>query len=404
MKRILEIILLLALIVLLTQIISLIFKNGHRINYNLKVDDKLFNVSEIYKDNYYHIKIEENNYKFNLLLKDSYSKGKKLVRDILYVSNDDMECIYPVTAKKDLNIVCSSNAKVVSYPVVSNKPLVMSFVTELKNKGYNNKSWNSSEPTKDGKISYYKEYLDDYYLYVWKYNGFYTVRDKKFSAYDMFNRDIYNNNLGIVYKDKYIVADYSKKYDFDSLMVFDMNNDTFKKVSFENKLSYNSYYNGVIKDKLYLTDPSNLFQYEINLKSYKAKLIGSKDLNGLYYDKGEWKIINIYDFTKSNLTFKYYDVPTDFGGSNIISNPYKANDVYFYTKNDGVYMYDSISELEKQLFASNNAKSLQTLYGNLYYIIDDTLYVYNDKDGILPLFKNNEFKFNNYNIYGIYLK
>jgi len=67
-------------------------------------------------------------------------------------------------------------------------------------------------------------------------------------------------------------------------------------------------------------------------------------------------------------------------------------------------MYDSISELEKQLFASNNEKSLQTLYGNLYYIIDDTLYVYNDKDGILPLFKNNEFKFNNYNIYGIYLK
>jgi hypothetical protein len=220
----------------------------------------------------------------------------------------------------------------------------------------------------------------------------------------MFNRDIYNNDLGIVYKNKYIVADYSKKYDFDSLMIFDMTNDTFKKVNFDTKLSYNSYYNGIVKDKLYLADPTNLLQYEINLKNHKAKLIGSKDLNGLYYDKGSWGTINIYDFTKDKLKFKYYDIPDMFNESNVIVEAYKSNDVYFYVKNDGIYMYDAISDMSKQLFVVNNVKAPQVSYGNLYYIVDDTLYVYSDKVGTLPLIKNNEFKFNTNNIYGVYIK
>ncbi len=403
MKRVFETIILLAVIILLFQIISLIFKNGHKANYVISVNDKNFSINEVYKDGYYHIAIYENNYRFNLYLKDNYSKSKKIIKDIIYTTGD-MECIYPVTSKKDLNIVCSGGTTVHSYPAVSTKPLVTAFVAELKNKGYKNLSWEKSNPTQDGKISYYQEYLDNYYLYIWKYNGFYTLRNKVPSSYDMFNRDIYNNDLGIVYKNKYIVADYSKKYDFDSLMIFDMTNDTFKKVNFDTKLSYNSYYNGIVKDKLYLADPTNLLQYEINLKNHKAKLIGSKDLNGLYYDKGSWGTINIYDFTKDKLKFKYYDIPDMFNESNVIVEAYKSNDVYFYVKNDGIYMYDAISDMSKQLFVVNNVKAPQVSYGNLYYIVDDTLYVYSDKVGTLPLIKNNEFKFNTNNIYGVYIK
>lgn len=405
MKRVLETILLLALVFLIFQILSSVLKKGHEIDYVLSVDNKKFNINEVYKQGYYHISIVEGNNHFSIFLDDNYNKNKKIIKDVLYTFDDNMECIYPVTSKKDLNVVCSKGSTIYSYSMVKNNSLVTGFVKKLKNDGYDNKGWNDADSTKNGKVSYYASNLEDKSsLYVWKYNGFYTIRDGILNSYDMFNRDIYNNNLGIAYDNKYVVADYAKKYDFDNLIVFNMTNDTFKKVTFDQNLSYNTYFNGVVDNKLYLIDPTNLLQYEVNLKNYSYKLIGTKDLNGLYYNNGKWETINIYDFTKSKLIFKYYDIPNNLTGLNVTSNMYESNDVYFYKKDGTFYMYDGINDLTTHLFDINNVKSIQTLSGNLYFIVEDTLYSYNDRSGILPLFKNNEFKFNSNNIYGVYIK
>lgn len=405
MKRILETIILLALVFFIFQVLSFLFKTGHRVEYVLSKDNKKFVITERYNRGYYHILIKDDNYKYNVFVINNYGKQKKIIKDIKYVSNDNMECIYPITSKRDLNISCSSHSTLYSYPMVSNDSLVTNFVKTLINEGYNNKYWTKSNPTKDNKVSYYKENLDDnLYLYIWKYNGFYTLKNKDISTIDMFNRDIYNNSLGMTYKDRYIIADYSKKFDFNNLMIFNMTNNTFRKVNFESKLSYNSYFNGIVDNKLYLVDPTNLVQYEVNLRNNSFKVVGNKELNGLYYNNGVWETINIYDFTKGKKLFNYNKIPDNLVNLNVITDKFNDISVYYYEKDGIFYEYDTISDISKQLFKLNGAKSIQIIKDKVYYIVDDTLYSYSDKTGIIPLFINNEFKFNSDNIYGIYLK
>ena len=63
-------------------------------------------------------------------------------------------------------------------------------------------------------ISYYENINKDTYIYVWKYNGFYTFNNKKQQMLDIFKNDTYVNNLGVKVGKYYVLPDYDEKYKF----------------------------------------------------------------------------------------------------------------------------------------------------------------------------------------------
>ncbi len=401
MKRTLEIVLLLAIIGIIVQLIVQIIKDDHEVQYEITSNKTIFDVKEIYQDGYYHILVVNKDYKFSILLQNDYNKAKKIIDDIKFAKNDDLMCIYPITDNKNTNIVCANKNNIYSYDYLKNNSLVKEFVSKLKNEGFSNKAWDDEvKSIKHDNITYYQDnFKNNIYLYIWKYNGFYILKDKVFTTNDLYNRDTYTNNPVLVYDKYYVVADYSKKYDFSDISIYDMTNNTVKKVYFDTSLSYNSYFNGMINNKIYLLDKDNLVQYEINPKNKSYNVVGNKELNAVYYNK-EWKTINIYDMVKKEYKFVTEDVPEQ-----LKKYPtYIGDDMYIYENNDKIYQFDPITDTHLLLYENKDITDIKISGNDVYFIIENTLYAYDKLYGIMPLVRYKEFAFNKSNMYAVYTK
>ena len=101
MKKIIKNTLLIFLAIIILEFIVFIFKNYHEVSYKI-TNEKTFDVEEIYRDGnyYFNVNFENNNISFDY--KKSFSKAKKVLKDVLYYEKNDLKCIFPVFKNNEI--------------------------------------------------------------------------------------------------------------------------------------------------------------------------------------------------------------------------------------------------------------------------------------------------------------
>ncbi|MBQ7136595.1 MAG: hypothetical protein IJO43_01300 [Bacilli bacterium] len=405
MKKIFNFILVLAILFFTFQIGITLLKKSHNIDYSLKISDKKVLIhEEYYKDkqsDYYYFEVTINKIKFVFDKDNTFNKQKKVIDNIRLYEEEDLTCISPVYIKNnnDPEIICNVGKKQYSYTEVKDKYNLKDFVESIDK--FDEDKYNLSEKTITGsRNTIYNDHIyDNENILVYEYSSLIKVTSEDYYKINFADYDIYENELGVLIDKYYVIPKYDKKPEYSRLLIIDIEEETTKELEIEEKLSTNIYINGVVKDKLYIFDKSNLIQYEINPKEVSYKIIGNKNINAQYYD-GEWHKRNIYDFSNQTLKFKN-------------NYPIKENYVEAFETDKFYYYYNSNNEFYKVykknlnkpifLFAYNDFKEVVVVNDCIYFIDDDTLYRYDD-NGLKKILVNKEFQYNYNNIYSVYFK
>lgn len=406
MKKVIKLLIGIFILVLIFELIAYIFKTHHDITYTLKDANQTFKINEVYKNKKYYFKITSKDLVYSFEIHDEFHKKKEVITKIYSYQKDDLYCIYPMVEKNEnTNILCSKNNK--SYAYTNYEKELTPFIETLKKQGYNSPSWQekSNSSKKIETLSAYQNNIKEKtYIYIYKYNGFFSISKDSLEQIKLFENDTYINHLGTNIDKYYLIPNYDQKYDYDELYVIDMTNNKVKQRNLKYKISKDSYMNGVIDNELYIFDKDELKQYKISKKGKKIKEVGNKEDGALYYNlKFETK--SVYDFRDEELKFKTIkDYISQVEKNTSINYLQKTEDTYYYqTKNNDVYYYNLNSKTKVLLF-NQKISDFTLVKDTLYFISDDTLYSYNFQEGLKKLITYSELSFNSKNRLAIYME
>ena len=154
--------------------------------------------------------------------------------------------------------------------------------------------------------------------------------------------------------------------------------------------------NGVFENKYYFTDLDKKIQYVVDpYKGTFNKVDGYRTVvNG--------KLVNVSksDFFTGEIAF------SDYFENNKINYKYNGSLIY-YDKNIYYFLYNnSIYEIINKdydhpikIASFDKISNFTEREGVISFINDNIIYTYTDKNGLIPVIKNDEFKYNNKNIY-----
>lgn len=406
MKKIFNFTLVLAILFLVFQFGITIFKSKHSVDYSIKKEDKEIAIHEEYfkdkKVDYYYFELTINKVKFVFDVNNNFNKQKKIIDDVKVYEKDDLMCISPVYIKNnnDPEIVCNINKDQYSYYEVAKNYNISNFIDVIDN--YNLEKHSSSNKTVNvGRNKVYEDNMyEDENVLVYNYSylsKIYKYNDKRinFAKYD-----IYHNDLGILIDKYYVLPKYENRPEYISLLIINIETEKIEELDIEERLSTNIYINGVVDNKLYLFDKSNLVQYEIDPKKKTYRITGNQKSNAQYYNAGKWETKNIYDFSRQELTFKYsYPVKEKY------VEAFETDKFYYYYNNNNEFYKVYKKNLNKPifLFKFNDMKEVKVSNDCIYFINNNTLYRYDD-NGLKKILTNNEFQYNYENIYSVYFK
>lgn len=392
---------LIILILLLIIFSIIIFRHkpyGHSTTYSIKEENLEFKVKEtLVKDEGYYLNIKHDDKEYIFHYKDNYDGKKKVLTSIKYYKNGNIECLYPVYIEiSSNNILCNKDNKLYSYTSIKEINKNLDIFSDLNLELFKN----SNTYKNYNRLNVYQSNIpNNTYLAIWNYKGIDLITKESISSINYLEQDQYDNTHGIMIDNLYITPDYNQKYDFTKFIIIDVK--TKKKKEFKlkkEKISYDSYINGIIDNKLYLFDRNNLVEYEFDFKKSKYKVIGNKDLNGKYYD-GEWKEINIYDLLNKEIHFsKKNDLKENYQ-SILESN----NSYYLYYNNGEMYqVYKNDLKKKILLFTKKNLKDFKISDDFIFFRDNIDIYMYNSNYGLRKILENSEFNYNSTNIYHVF--
>ena len=346
------------LILLIVLIIFFVIPKNHEKNY--KIND--YNIKEVFnnKNKRYNLSInkDDKTYEYNF---DSKSIGKKVIKSIEDVSNEDNSCII-ISLKNNTKIPLCYN---IDYHLVDNIDF-----SQYK------KEYNNETKTYD-KIDIYNTLGRTYF--IWNYNNFTYINDKENTKIDLFNSDYYNINIATTINDYLVIANYDNLYNFKELILINMKNKNKETWQLNYDISFESYILGTVDNYIYIVDKKNKTEYRLDIKKREMKVVGNDTNGGITYNNSKYEDISMYKLINSDVSFDYgYDQKY------IIDN----NKLYLQTANTKILV--SNNNVSKIVYQNNNY---------VYYLVEDTLYYHNINDGEVKILKNFEWNFNNNSIF-----
>ena len=341
-------------------------------DYILSYKIKNYNITEKYikNDKKYYVTIKYKNNEYFYIIDKNYSRKRKLVSNIKYISNDNTKCLLISFNKEKQNPSCINDKEYISYHLVDKK---------LKNK-MDKKLFNTYKTKK------YKSYknIDINTLYnkkilVWNYHGFYYLSDKTNKEIKIFNNDTYNASLiGLI--DKYLIfPNYSETYEYKTFKVLDIDSFKIKTLKLNDNMSEDSYVLGTNEDSIFYYDTKHHQEYEFVPYKNIYRLV-----NNYIYENKERKDKSEIYLSNNEVKFKY---DTTYN--------YKLIDNTLYRYNKYNNYKEKITDLSvKEIVKEDNL--------DVYFISDDKLYVYNDKYSSIKLLDYFELNFNYKNIFYIF--
>lgn len=405
MKKIFNFVLVLGILFLAFQLGITFFKKSHKIDYQLKVNDQNIKIQEEYiknkDDEYYLFKVEFNNNSYVFDAENKFNKQKQVITNFKIYDEGKVTCISPVYIKNNdkSNVICNLNNAQTSLTEIRNNYNIDEFLKNLN--GFDFERYNAiDEISVIGKNDVYKGNMyDNEYLIVYDYKDLISITKKNSERINFSNRDIYHNELGVLIDKYYVIPEFTSRPEYSNLLVINILNKKIDKVKLENPISTNLYINGIIDNKLYFFDKSNLVQYEVTPVKRTYRIVGNKSTGAQYYN-GDWSNRNIYDFLTQQITFKEnYPVKDKY------VEAFETNRYYYYYNDNNEFYKVYKKDLDNPifLFKYDDIKEVRVVNDCIYFMNDNIIYRY-DENGIKKVLANNEFKYNFENIYGVYFK
>lgn len=310
----------------------------------------------------YTFTIEVKNKKIPYIIKEKYSRKRMLINKINIYEDGEEFCVIPKSNILDFYPMCGNKEEIFTYNLSSIKKINYHYkkIPEF-NINYKNIKVN---------------YLNDNSILVYNYKGFYLINEKKQKNISILNKDIYTLDL-IYQKDKYlIIPNYNQDYYFNKIFILNILDGKIKEIKFDYDISFDSEFLGHYNNNVYLLDKKEKKEYIINLKKLKVELIDFQVLKNEKIVKTTFnEIINKkLNFFKDNI-YNYKIIDNKLF---LIINDYKIK----------------LSNLEIDKIIKNDNETV-------YYLSNESLYMYNNTYGEALLLSNFEWNFNNTNV--IYL-
>ena len=190
-------------------------------------------------------------------------------------------------------------------------------------------------------------------------------------------------------------------FTFNEFYIVNINNKQITKIKSRNDISYDSYIEGVVDNKVYLYDKDNENQYEIDIDNNEINIVSS-DKYIKYYSNNKWEKMNkakankevYFDYSTRDNYFTKYDYVK------------QSSDYYYLFKQDGIsyklYRVDKNNIDIYKYILDIPTTNINVVNNDLYYIYKNKLYYYSDMVGLKTLLENSELEFNDTIKYYIY--
>lgn len=324
---------------------------NHPKDYELIYNINSYNIKESYskKDKAYYLNIYDDSTNYSFFLKRKYSKKRKLLENIDIYTDDEKTCVKPIVKNETFQYVCNKDNDYFMY--LSNSLI-------------------ESDKEKIDSIDVYNK---DFTYYIFDGYGVKNVVTKK--KIHFFNNEHYENALSYKGDNFILFANYDDERVFNKFYLIDKESEDYFEIVNENyEISYDSYFLGMVKNKVYLFDKKNMKEYSIDIKKRVIKLINKGD-KGLFYDLGFDEILLSKLKYETNL----------FNTGSLVD--YEIDNGTLYKKYNNSVNRIKITDYSVKTIVSASDEEI-------FYISDDSLYSYNDTSGNTLLLTNFDWKFN----------
>ena len=391
-KIVFYIISILILIFLCTKILNI-----KDIKYTIKNGKNKFDIKENYNKKYYKLIIKKDKYIFPINIYNNINNSRKIVTNIYYYKDKTYECIFPIIKDKVLtDIMCYKDRIIYNYNEIrgesSKLDNYVNSIKEYKIDDFNNKETYTLNDT----IKIYDNKINNI-VSTTTYKGLYING----MQVNLFKKDVYSNKINTYIDNYYLTADYNNSHEFKNFYLVNLENSEVEKIRSKEPISFDSYIQGIVDNKIYLYDIDNEIQYEIDIYSKKVNVTSNKNYIK-YYTNTKWEKLSkskvkrntYFDHTNLNNYFTDYDYV-------------KESDDYYYLINKLESNYKVYRVNKNNLDIITYIGIIPTLDINpnndyFYYTYDNILYFYSDKTGFKALLENTEKEFNERIKYYIY--
>ena len=397
MKKLFFMLVVLFLLYLGIQFVFYWFSSGQENEYKIKNDNNIFEIKEISdfnNNNYlYEVKIKETLFSFQIF--NNYNKSSKVLTDIFYYNEDGYECILPIFKDEKIftDIMCMNNGYITYYYNLNNEK-IDEFAANISLYNKNNFVDNAENESKEGIKIYKDNLIDNHYIGLTNYKGFYNVNNTFNSivhSISLFNNDVYNQKLGTFVNNYYVVADYNEKDHFNKINVINLLTLKSSTIVSDKSISFDSYIQGVFDNKVYLYDKENNIQYEIDVEG--GKII--KLSNEIKYYDGTWSTMSVKEAKEEK---KFITTKVEYENNEYDRIDQTDNYYYLYKKNGNVYDCYRINKLNElgmiYLFSIDSLELIEYANNYVYFSIGNVINVFNDTIGIRKILEYNEIEFN----------
>ncbi len=377
-------------------------KSNHDIEYVITEDSKKYEINEYYvrdeNRDIYYIKVNEkdSNKSYIFDVNNLFNKRKEIVKKVNEYKKDDVECLN-ITLVNDKNseTLCIKDNELYTYFTLKNELKIKELDESIETYG------NDKQTQTISSLEINKGYLDEGENILFHFQRAITVINKEIEEYVEYGTiDNYKNTHGILCGDYYVIPQISNTIEFDTIVVYNILTNKSETINIGTGISFNSYYNGIHNDEIYITDRTNLRQYKINPKEMTIKLIATIGEKAYIYNDKEEERVSIYEVTDKKV---YFNKVSDAYKKIKADKIYETHGCAYYYKNGYFYKtYEKYPEVSIKLFKTNDPKNVVIKEDNLYFIEYETIKKFNIK-GLYDLAKYSELKSNYENVFDIYI-
>ena len=369
------------------------------INYKINVGDTKLKIKEVLSQQNYYMEIKSDSKIYPFRVYYDLSNKRKIIDKIYFYKDKNIECILPVINKKTYtDMLCYKEDIIYDYStLVGENNSLDKYVNSIKEYNSNKYKNNESKSKLIGTIKYNMYDNVKNIVSITTYNGL-IINDKQIK---LFEDDIYDNELSAFVNNYYIVADYEKKYTFQEFYLVDLVTTKITKLKSKEEISYDSYIQGIVDNKIYLYDKDNENQYEINIEDKEINIVSNNNYIK-YYNNKKWEKMNKAKANKE-IYFNYETLDNFFTNYDYVK---EEENYYYLFKKDGIsYKLYRVDKNNIEIYKYILDVPTTNIYlngNNLYYAYKDKLYYYSDNTGFKTLLENSELKFNDTIKYYIY--
>lgn len=365
--------------------------------YEFNINGEKVIVKEKNSNNYYfEIITPKSIYPFRIY--SNLDKKKQIVSDIYLYKDKYIECVLPVINNKVYtDIVCYDDSILYNYNNLKGKYSNLDdYVNNIDIYNINSFNDDFSNTDKVGTIVYNLSDFNKKFA-ITTYKG--LINNGK--TINIFEKDVYNNKISTFVENYYIIADYDSNYSFYNFYVVDLLTDQIFKIKSNEEISFDSYIQGIVDNKIYLYDKDNENQFEIDIESKNINIVSNREYIRYYSNKG-WERISKVKANKE-LLFSYDSLDNNFTSYNIVKET--DDNYYLFKKYDNYYKLYRVDKNNINIYKFIlNVKVTDINFNDdyLYYVYNNRLYYYSDSTGLITILEDSELEFNNTIKYYIY--